>query len=145
MTYRSKAGGTLLHAEDGAAWFTVAVFRHQVAVHWSLGGLPALRRMRAPAPASAAPAWTTLRFYFAGNTMRGVFLDAAGHEDLGLTASLDTRAWQRLVTTGTLHLGGIPRPAPTTTPAMSLVLVYSPLARSPPYRPTFAVPCLLAG
>lgn len=112
ITYRSKAGGTLLHAADGGHWFTVAVFRQQVAVQWSLGGLPALRRMRAP----AAPAWTTLRFYFAGDTLRGAVLDAAGHEEPALSAPLPTRALQRLLAAGTLQLGGMAQPAAPTTP-----------------------------
>lgn len=70
---RSKSGGTLFHAESGAgasaAWFTVGVFREQVAVQWRLGGapLPALRRMRAQQPRH----WTTLRFSLAAGQLRG--------------------------------------------------------------------------
>ncbi|KAJ8734440.1 hypothetical protein PYW08_013690 [Mythimna loreyi] len=126
ITYRSKTGGTLFHAESvegsgssgaGGAWFTVGVFKEQVAVQWRLGtaALPALRRMRAHSHLH----WTTLRFTFSNNQLRGAFVEPNGHEETGLTASLDTRAWQQLVMEGRIHLGGIGHYVPTTTtPAM---------------------------
>lgn len=44
---------------------------------------------------------------------------------MGLTASVDTRAWQQLVMEGRIHLGGIGHtatPTPTTTALVRLLL-----------------------
>ncbi|KAJ8734395.1 hypothetical protein PYW07_014946 [Mythimna separata] len=139
ITYRSKTGGTLFHAESvegngstgaGGAWFTVGVFKEQVAVQWRLGtaALPALRRMRAHSHLH----WTTLRFTFSNNQLRGAFIEPNGHEETGLTASVDTRAWQQLVMEGRIHLGGIGHNVPTTTtPAMLTTMVSTLVAVAP--------------
>lgn len=56
----------------------------------------------------------------------GAFIDSNGHEDMGLTASLDTRAWQTLVLDGRIHLGGMGHASlPSTTPAMLTTTVSS--------------------
>ncbi|GBP77408.1 Protein crumbs [Eumeta japonica] len=65
ITYRSKTGGTLLHAEllagNETLWFSVGVFRDQASVQWRLRtlDLPVLRRVRKPL---ADLDWSTLRF-----------------------------------------------------------------------------------
>nr|XP_049698738.1 protein crumbs [Helicoverpa armigera] len=130
ITYRSKSGGTLFHAEHAGSWFTVGVFRGQVAVQWRVGGagLPALRRLRAAGHA----AWTSLRLSLAGNTLRGAFLEPAGHEELALAAAIDTRAWQRLVMEGTITLGGLrPGAAAATTLPPSLPTTMSESSTDP--------------
>ncbi|CAB3258977.1 unnamed protein product [Arctia plantaginis] len=117
ITYRSKTGGTLFHAENGGSWFTVGVFKEQVSVQWRLGPapVPSLRRLRA---SHSLLHWTTLRFSLAADTLRGTFIEPSGHEDNSLSAPIDTRAWQALVMDGRIHLGGIQhsRLPPTTTP-----------------------------
>ncbi|KAJ0180839.1 hypothetical protein K1T71_002924 [Dendrolimus kikuchii] len=46
----------------------------------------------------------------------GAFVDADGHEEVGLSAPIDARAWQKLVMEGAIHLGGVRHvPTPTTT------------------------------
>ncbi|XP_049888024.1 protein crumbs [Pectinophora gossypiella] len=121
ITYRSKMGGTLLHAESAeggrSSWFSVGLYREQVAVQWRVGGaaLPALRRLR---PRKDHTHWTTLRLALARGSIRGVFVEADGHEEPGFTAPIDVSAWQQLMLYGQIHLGGL-RPAAqhaTTTP-----------------------------
>ncbi|CAH2068098.1 unnamed protein product, partial [Iphiclides podalirius] len=119
ITYRSKSGGTLLHAELGEWWFSVGAFKEQVAVQWRLGGaLPALRRMRARRDHRH---WTTLRLRLADGHLTGGFVEAEGEEEVGFSAPIDVEAWQRLMLEGELQLGGVHRPrsspAPTTPPA----------------------------
>ncbi|OWR48962.1 crumbs [Danaus plexippus plexippus] len=125
LTYRSKAGGTLFRAEreDGEdAVFSVGLYNGQVGVQWRLGGLPAQRRMRLRRPGLA---WVTLRLTLADGRINGSFVDADGHEELGLSDDIDVAAWQRLVTTGLITLGGVrpsPRPPLTTTTSTTTIL-----------------------
>lgn len=46
---------------------------------------------------------------------------------MGLTASVDTRAWQQLVMEGRIHLGGIGHaaPLPTTTALVRLAAYHT--------------------
>lgn len=44
----------------------------------------------------------------------GAFVDYEGREEVGLSEELDGRAWQRLLATGTIHLGGTGRAASPT-------------------------------
>lgn len=44
----------------------------------------------------------------------GAFVDYEGREEVGLSEELDGRAWQRLLATGTIHLGGTGRAASLT-------------------------------
>ena len=50
----------------------------------------------------------------------GSFVDADGHEEVGLSDSIDEAAWQRLVTQGVLTLGGVRASASTSTAASLL-------------------------
>lgn len=70
---RSKTGGTLFHAESAGAWFTVGVYKEQVSVQWRVGAapLPTVRRLRA---AHSHLHWTTLRFSFSRDTLRGMYV-----------------------------------------------------------------------
>ncbi|KAL0896197.1 hypothetical protein ABMA27_012140 [Loxostege sticticalis] len=132
ITYRTKVGGTLFHAESKApedlqpgvtggtdalpAWFTVSVFGGAVGVQWRLGAarLPRVARMRTQHPHS----WTSLRLRLARDVLTGFFVDAEGHEEQGMKASIDVGAWQHLMLTGDIHLGGVGArapPQPTTT------------------------------
>ncbi|XP_013166449.1 PREDICTED: protein crumbs, partial [Papilio xuthus] len=108
ITYRSKTGGTLFHAELGESRFSVGAFKEQVAVQWRLGGgLPALRRMRARRNHLQ---WGTLRLRLADGHITGAFLEAEGEEEVGFSAPIDVAAWQRLMLEGELQLGGVRRP-----------------------------------
>ncbi|KPJ20311.1 Protein crumbs [Papilio machaon] len=131
ITYRSKTGGTLFHAELGESWFSVGAFKEQVAVQWRLGGgLPALRRMRARRNHLQ---WGTLRLRLADGHITGAFLETEGEEEVGFSAPIDVAAWQRLMLEGELQLGGVrrTRAAPSaalaspTTPTSTTALAES--------------------
>lgn len=135
ITYRSKTGGTLFHAVDEAgSWFTVGVYKEQVAVQWRLGtaAVPALRRLRA---SHSHLHWTTLRLNLAGGTLGGAFIEPPGHEDVTLSAPIDTAAWQSLVMEGRVHLGGIgqatPTPPPTTTSSSAVATAMTESSTDP--------------
>ncbi|XP_046970634.1 protein crumbs isoform X1 [Vanessa cardui] len=114
ITYRSKVGGTLFRAEgaDSGSVFSVGLYKGQVGVQWRLGGLPAQRRMRARRPHHA---WVTLRLVLADGRVTGSFVDADGHEEVGLSDTIDVAAWQRLVTEGLITLGGVRAGTPPAT------------------------------
>lgn len=76
ITYRTASGGTLLSVwlpvGNDEWWFSVGVYRAQVAVQWRLGGeLPQSRRMRDPRAADLHHDWTTLRFSITPQQLRG--------------------------------------------------------------------------
>ncbi|XP_060810667.1 protein crumbs [Amyelois transitella] len=77
----------------------------------SASSLPQLRRMRS----RDHLLWSTLRFQLQGELVSGSFVDAEGHEETLMSASIDAAAWQRLMLDGELQLGGVrPDPAYTT-------------------------------
>ncbi|XP_045760507.1 protein crumbs isoform X2 [Maniola jurtina] len=128
ITYRSKMGGTLFRAEQsGAAGeegavFSVGLYKGQVGVQWRLQGLPAQRRMRSRRPHDA---WVTLRLVLTDGRITGSFVDAEGQEELGLADNIDVAAWQKLVTEGTITLGGVHPPGTVTPRPAALTTIYT--------------------
>lgn len=133
---RSKYGGTLFHAESetGEAWFSVGLFKEQVAVQWRVApaALPELHRCTAR---RAHTHWTTFRLAVARDAVRGFFVEADGREEPGFAAAIDVRAWQRLMLHGRVQLGGLrpagARPAATTTTAAPRTAVRRPSSPAP--------------
>ncbi|CAK1548011.1 unnamed protein product [Leptosia nina] len=129
LTYRSKVGGRIFHAElddtegieteknttnGGVSWFNVGVYRGQATLQWRLGGLPALRTLRAHIDPLR---WTTLRLTLADDHIKGTFVDQEGHEEFSLMDKINVAAWQKLMMRGVITLGGSKGHASVTTKA----------------------------
>ncbi|KAI8429386.1 hypothetical protein MSG28_000030 [Choristoneura fumiferana] len=120
ITYRTKVGGTLFRAESasGEEWFSLGVYKQQASMEWRLrGALPEKRSLRRAAHAHAH--WTTLRIAAHRDTLAGSFIDATGHEESPVIASVDLPTWQRLLVEGNIYLGGAAQGAATVPPTES--------------------------
>lgn len=109
ISYRTKAGGTLLSARLEDAWFSVGSFGSQVSVAWRLPGAePQQRFMRT---AGDTENWTELSFTLTAHQIKGAFV-RDGVEEVGIAAEMNASAWRMLITRGRVLLGGV---APTTS------------------------------